>query len=942
VIVMVLAVSSVQAADLTWDHDADGTASDGSGTWLNANQWVSGGSSTNWDNATPDNATIGSGGGGGTITLGAVTAGTVVMDNFALDTTYVLNSGSLAQSGGITIGPNCGTVDIRSSVSGAGGLTTDGVYVQLRNVTTGNLSYNGATVITNGGQIMTRNGSNIELPNSNVRIHDGIFNKYYDGTIKQALGTAGGEMQILGGESGFSGNRNLDVIVGNNASLQVTWGSAYFNPSTLILMGPSANTYGTTELKNPLDLNGATRTVACTKDNTSDTGYGALNGVVSNGGAPGAGLIKKGVGRFKLTANNTFDGPVEVHEGILSIPSINNVASANPLGQSSAAAANLSLSNNATLQYTGSGGSCDRSFTINGTAAGHSATLDASGSGALNLTATGSPAYGTGNQTRTLNLAGSSTADNTLAANIADNLAGVVSVTKTGAGVWMLTGSSTYTGGSTASAGALVAEDTAALPGYNFAGKVVFNGGTIGVADVNGAGWSGGEIDTLIANATRTSGYLGIHTGAGDLTQWKAFTSAWLGPLGIAKLGSNKLTLDQSNTYTGGTRVASGTLQGSAAGAFGTGEISIESAGTLQLSHANAAIGSSAISIEHQNATLTLDNDSISLSNLNINCDAYTFDGNALNFVSGGTIDYPANSANNMRFRSTVTGSPEMRIAAHDHNKKTWFEPTAGNTQTWGRIVNCYTDGSGDKTQIYLAGATTGNTIESIGWEVCHYGYMDVESGEWTVNGNVEQGLMLVDGGTIIINGTFESRYNGCHSVDGKLGGDLTMNTASYPSYSDFDIRTGGILAPGDGGVGTITFNWGNTPDARTFHFNTGSDYEWDVGAGGTDVIDIVRPTGGTLPSIDLDDFTLVIQDATSEGQYVSAGQQLAIMTYTNLASVDISGFNDDFDTSALSGDWEFSSLALVDSEGGAGGSGTIYVTGLSKPAPAGSLFILR
>ena len=98
-----LAVSALHAATLTWDHNADGTASDGTGTWLDANQWVdSVPNPATWNNGTPDNAVIGSGGAGDTITLGTVTADTVLLDNFT--GTYTLSGGSLAQSGGIMIG----------------------------------------------------------------------------------------------------------------------------------------------------------------------------------------------------------------------------------------------------------------------------------------------------------------------------------------------------------------------------------------------------------------------------------------------------------------------------------------------------------------------------------------------------------------------------------------------------------------------------------------------------------------------------------------------------------------------------------------------------------------------------------------------------------------------------------------------------------------------
>ena len=42
-------VMAATAADLTWDHNADGTASDGAGTWLDASQWLDGGSPATWE-----------------------------------------------------------------------------------------------------------------------------------------------------------------------------------------------------------------------------------------------------------------------------------------------------------------------------------------------------------------------------------------------------------------------------------------------------------------------------------------------------------------------------------------------------------------------------------------------------------------------------------------------------------------------------------------------------------------------------------------------------------------------------------------------------------------------------------------------------------------------------------------------------------------------------
>jgi autotransporter-associated beta strand protein len=86
------------------------------------------------------------------------------------------------------------------------------------------------------------------------------------------------------------------------------------------------------------------------------------------------------------------------------------------------------------------------------------------------------------------------------AADIGDG-AGNLSLIKTGAGTQVLSGTNTYTGTTTGSAGVLIPPPPVALPGYNVADKVIFNGGTIAV-QVGGGGTTG-DVDTLLTNATK-------------------------------------------------------------------------------------------------------------------------------------------------------------------------------------------------------------------------------------------------------------------------------------------------------------------------------------------------------------------------------------------------------------------------------------------------------
>src|SRR5205085_2360358 len=116
--------------------------------------------------------------------------------------------------------------------------------------------------------------------------------------------------------------------------------------------------------------------------------------------------------------------------------------------------------------------------------------IDASGTvGAATLAFTGSGAVGfTGSGARTLTLTGTNTGDNSLAAAIGDGTGGATSITKTGAGTWVLGGTSGYSGVTTISAGALRAASFADVNTASSIGKgsvagsaadLILNGGTL-------------------------------------------------------------------------------------------------------------------------------------------------------------------------------------------------------------------------------------------------------------------------------------------------------------------------------------------------------------------------------------------------------------------------------------------------------------------------------
>jgi len=170
---------------------------------------------------------------------------------------------------------------------------------------------------------------------------------------------------------------------------------------------------------------------------------------------------------------------------------------------------------------------------------------------------------------------------------------GALGLTKSGSGMLTLNANNSYTGATTVSAGTLLAMNAAALPGYNSLGQVSFSGGTLSV-QIGGSGWATSEVDTLLANATKTAGALGIDTTMGSLTQWTALTNSNLGALGLTVLGSGTFTLNQTNSYSGATVVGAGTLRLSSSGALGTSSsVNVTSGAVLDMAGGITVAGNS-------------------------------------------------------------------------------------------------------------------------------------------------------------------------------------------------------------------------------------------------------------------------------------------------------------------------------------------------------------
>jgi autotransporter-associated beta strand protein len=282
----------------------------------------------------------------------------------------------------------------------------------------------------------------------------------------------------------------------------VTPGSAGYNWGGLsgVLTLPANASVGSNTVKY---TNGGTVILAGSQ---SYSGATTVQGVVMTTSQNG---IASGTGAY--TAPATYSYPTT-----LVVDAVANAGSASSLGSSAADAANLVL-DQAVLRHTGaSNSSTDRLFTIGI----GGATLESTGAGGVTFGSAGGTNVLSGAVARTLTLGGTSTALNTIASVLASPV-GSLSVSKTGAGTWVLGGDNTYSGTTGVLAGTL-------LVNGNQSGA----GGAISVATNAVLGGTG----TMGGNLTFGSGALFAFNAAAPLTVSGSVTFTSAATFGVSSL----------------------------------------------------------------------------------------------------------------------------------------------------------------------------------------------------------------------------------------------------------------------------------------------------------------------------------------------------------------------------------------------------------------------
>ncbi len=557
-------------------------------------------------------------------------------------------SGSISGGNALSLAAaNAGLVVLSGSNSYTGGTNIGGGTLQIANVSalgSGNLGLSGGTLDLNGYSPIVpglSGASGVILSNSGAAVLtvNNSSNYTYGGALANGSGglgltTTSAGMLTLAGSNSYSGLTTIGggtLQVGNPAALgssTLTFGSS---GGTLDVNGYNASVGGLTGNSGVIVSNALTTAGTLTVNSPSNYTYG---GLLANGSGT-LGLTKSGSGALALAGNNTFSGPLNVQSGTLAVGSWNTPGTAGPLGEGGSNSSRLQLGSSgqtATLEYSGASSPIVNTiFNLSGTAVfqidnpaanvtlnsgtelnnlvpGTSQTVIKSGPGVLtlannnsgltnaNIIVSGgvlaSPNYATlGGSPVTLTLSGGTLDFNSASGfgthsfnyptTVAANSTIISELSSAGTGVTYPIGTLNIGGNTLTVSGGDITGGTAGLAFSSGAlsGAATFNirnpvGGGLTLLSTTGSIVNGGNNLTLTGNGNFAQSGTGSASGAGGFILSSGY--------------SGSATLGQSNAYTGGTIISGGTLVAANLAALSTGAVTVNAAGTLNLSATNS------------------------------------------------------------------------------------------------------------------------------------------------------------------------------------------------------------------------------------------------------------------------------------------------------------------------------------------------------------------
>jgi len=362
------------------------------------------------------------------------------------------------------------------------------------------------------------------------------------------------------GASGSSGNNRLDNIAFTALGPDSTTGSGVLG----IDESGTATFTGNVVVNNTAELTAATGGTAIFQ-----------TGVISGLGS----LTKTGNGTVELQGDNTFTGSLTLTAGNLKVSALGVGGAASPLGAAADVPGSI-IFKGGKLEYAGSGETLTRDFTVGNDGAG----FIASGTGALVIEQDAQMDFdNAAASSRTLTLGGTTdiAVENIFNpkkfdSNDINNY--FTKLVKQDVNKWVVLG-----------AGAGFVDDASTEINVD-GGELGFAMGALGSKPTINVGsatlsWHSGNTEDLsgriyLINAATAA----FNIPSGTVTLSKSFNGTNGGAATTAsliKLGTGTLELGAANNFSGGLTVSAGTVKATAAGAVGSGTITISSNATL-------------------------------------------------------------------------------------------------------------------------------------------------------------------------------------------------------------------------------------------------------------------------------------------------------------------------------------------------------------------------
>ena len=713
-----------------------------------------------------------------------------------------------------------GTIDVVTNnltITGASA-STSGSLTKIGTGTltlTGSNAYTGATLVS-AGVLNIQNATALGTTAGGTSVTSGAALKIQGGI------TVGAEALTLNGtavtgESNTGALRNISdanvwqgtVTLGSDSRINSDAGSLTFNTAANSITGSGKN----------LILGGASG--------------GTVGGTITTDAGT---LTKDGIGTWILSGASTYTGATSVSAGVL------NIRNATALGTT---AGDTSVTSGAALQIQGGITVGAEALTLNGTA-----VASESNTGALRNISDTNYWQGTvtlGSDSRINSDAGSltfNTATNSITGSGRNLILGGVSggavggtittgsgtLTKDGAGTWILSGANTFTGVTTIQSGVLSInsiQDAGSATANALGEPAIGTNSIIGLANTGtlqyaGTGSTGHSSNRVVNLATTTGGAMtldasgtsgtfaltgGVTSSGTSGTSTLTLTGTGLGSesgviangtstnvTAMTKADTGTWTLSGTNTYTGDTLISGGTLQlgnGTTTGKLSTSSgISISSGANLKF---NPTAATPTVQGTDFNSVISGSGNVIQAGGTVVLNGTNTYSGTTK--VNAGVMNVTGSLASGSAVTVGGTGSSGTPTLAGNGtvNGATTIAAAVGGAT----VAGTYSPGDRDAdTGASLVGVQTfGSTLT----------YQTGSIFEWQLNSNTESGR--------------ETNFDGVNIAFSAL--DETHLTTN----KNLTINSGAIFSLVLGN--SVSFGTGNTAAGKDFWWNV--DRSWRV-----------------------------------------------------------------------------------------------------------------